>query len=175
MRLRKTKWQAIFGILAIFVVWVSISGCGLSESNTSGVGSEVGDVAPDFAFPTIDGQTVQLSKLRGQPVLVNFWITSCHPCRDEMTYIQAAFEEKGNEVKFIAVNLEESLETVRQFAEEMGLSFTIALDSKGESKKTYNVGGIPHTVIIDEQGIIRHIRIAAFQDKDEILSLLESL
>ena len=171
MRLRKTKWQAISGILAIFLVWVSTSGCGLSESNTSGVG----EVAPDFAFPTIDGQTVQLSKLRGQPVLVNFWTTSCHPCRDEMPHIQAAFEEKGEEVKFIAVNLQESLETVRQFAEERGLSFTIALDSKGESMKTYNIGGIPHTVIIDEQGIIRHIKIAAFQNKDEIISLLESL
>jgi peroxiredoxin len=150
---------------------VSIPGCGLVESEPL----KVGDPAPDFTLPTIDGQTVQLSKLRGQPVLVNFWATWCPPCRAEMPSLQAAFEEKGEEVKFIAVDLQESLKTVQQFAEDFGLSFTIALDYGGNSRADYNLRGIPETFLIDEQGIVRYIKIGPFLNKDELINLLEIL
>jgi peroxiredoxin len=165
------KRHVISGILVIFLMLVSIPGCGLVKSEPL----KVGDTAPDFTFPTIDGQTIQLSKLRGQPVLVNFWATWCPPCRAEMPSLQAAFEEKGEEVKFIAVYLQESLTTVQQFAEDFGLSFTIALDYGVNSQADYNLRGIPETFLIDEQGIVRYIKIGPFLNKDELINLLEIL
>jgi peroxiredoxin len=171
MRLGEIKRYVISGVLVIFIMLVSIQGCGLVKSEPLKVGAP----APDFTFPTIDGQTVQLSKLRGQPVLVNFWATWCPPCRAEMPSLQAAFEEKGEEVKFIAVDLQEGLETVQQFAEDFGLSFTIALDYGGNSQADYNLRGIPETFLIDEQGIVRYIKIGPFLNKDELINLLEIL
>ena len=171
MGIGKSKWQVMSGMLVIVLMLISILGCGLVETGPL----EVGDKAPDFTFPTIDGQTVQLSKLRGQPVLLNFWALWCYWCKVEMPYIQDAFEEKGEEVKFIAVNLRDGLGSVRQFAEDRGLTFTIALDLEGKSEDLYNIRPLPHTVLIDEQGIVRHIRIGAFPNKDEIITLLDSL
>lgn len=171
MRGQKARWHVTPGVLAFSLVLILFLGAGLFQCASR----KVGDPAPDFVFPTIDGQTVQLSKLRGQPVLINFWATWCPPCRAEMPYIQAAFEEKGQEVEFIGVNLEEDLERVRQFAEERGLSFTMALDSEGKSWDTYNIRGLPETFLVDEEGIIRHKKVGPFQSKEEVISMLNIL
>src|SRR5436190_1644528 len=45
---------------------------------------KIGDPAPDFALAQVGGEAVQLSKLRGKIVFVNFWATWCDPCREEM-------------------------------------------------------------------------------------------
>lgn len=170
MRRGRMKRWIMPGMLAIFLVLSSILGCGLFQSGPL----EVGDRAPDFALPTIDGPTVELSELEVQPVLVNFWATWCGPCVMEMPYLQAAFEEKGTEAKFIAINLGEDVGRVRQFAQGRGLSFTIALDTK-KTGEAYNIRYIPSTFLIDQQGVIRHIKIGAFRSKDEVITMLESL
>lgn len=166
----KIKRWIMPGMLAIFLMLSSILGCGLFQSEPL----EVGDRAPDFGLPTIDGQTVELSELKGQPVLVNFWATWCGPCVMEMPYLQAASEEKGAEVEFIAINLGEDVGKVSQFAQGRGLSFTIALDTK-KTGEAYNIRYIPTTFLIDEQGVIRHIKIGPFRSMDEVITLLESL
>lgn len=172
MKQRKITAKAIPGILILSLVLVTVLGCGLVNSSSP---QDIGAVAPDFTFPTTDGQTVQLSSFRGQPVLINFWATWCPPCRAEMDHLQAAFEEKGNEVKFIGVNLKEDRETVQEFAEEFGLTFTMALDTGGESSDTYNIKGIPTTVVVDERGVIRYTKLGPFQSKEEVVSMLNSL
>ncbi len=88
-----------------------------ATSPTPGVAPKIGHLAPDFTLPTLGGGTVTLSELRGKWVLLNFWAIWCPPCRMEMPYLQAAFEEKGEEIEFIGINLGESREKVRQFAE----------------------------------------------------------
>jgi peroxiredoxin len=132
-------------------------------------------LAPGFTLPTLDGETVELDGLRGQPVLVSFWATQCWACRQQMPYLQAAFEEKGQEVKFIAVNIGESSDTVRQFVEYEGLGFTVALDRNGAAATAYNIRFIPTTFLIDEQGVIKQLRLGAFMSKSELLVMLEGL
>jgi len=79
-----------------------------------GVAPRIGHMAPDFALPTLDGATVELSELRGRWVLVNFWATWCRYCVIQQPHLQAAFEEKGAEVEFIGINLGESEQKVRE-------------------------------------------------------------
>ncbi len=153
-------------VLAALLVLGFLPGCKQSS----------GAQAPDFSFPTTRGDTVTLSGLRGQPVLVNFWSLGCGACVAEMPYIQAAFEEKGREVKFVAVHLEDALKYVRQFAEDWGLNFVMAVDSGGQSWNRYNINrGLPVTVFIDEQGTVKHRKQGPFKNGEEIISLLDRL
>jgi peroxiredoxin len=92
-----------------------------------------------------------------------------------MPFLQAAFEEKGQEMKFIAINIGESSDKVQQYAEDAGLGFTMALDSNRVVALAYNVGNIPATFFIDEQGIINYIRIGAFSSQAELMAVLEDL
>lgn len=172
MNRAKAKQWIVISMLAALAM--SSWGCSVDESNLT-VAPKVDALAPGFTLTTLDGGTVALDGLRGQPVLVNFWATWCRYCRDQMPFLQAAFEEKGQEMKFIAINIGEGIDKVQQYAEAEGLGFTVALDSEGEVANAYNIGPIPATFFIDEQGIIKHIRIGAFRSQAELMAVLEDL
>jgi peroxiredoxin len=115
-------------------------------------------VATDFALATADGSTLRLSDLRGKVVLLNFWATWCPPCKAEMPDLEALYREYGAERNFavVGVNMEESSETVRAFAQANGISFPLALDADGKvSSQAYGVRTLPTSMLIDREGRIR--------------------
>ena len=166
MNRQKITQLIVFSIMAVLVI--SNLGC-------SAVAPMVGARAPDFTASTLDGETITLDELRGQPVILNFWATWCGYCRYQMPFLQAAFEEKGHEVKFIGINLRESRDKVQQFVEGEGVGFTIALDVDGVVANSYNVRPIPATFFLDEQGIIKEIKIGAFMSQAELMAVLEDI
>ncbi|MBE0431193.1 MAG: redoxin domain-containing protein [Dehalococcoidia bacterium] len=95
--------------------WLDDVTSGPATTPLPGVAPEIGHMAPDFTLPTLDGGTVTLSQLRQQWVLLSFWTTRCTWCVRQMPYLQAAFEERGDEIQFIAINLGESEARVRGF------------------------------------------------------------
>ena len=166
------------GVAAIMVALTLLSsGCGegATQAGTPTPAPIVGAVAPGFALATLDGQTVRLDELRGQPVFLTFWTTTCGACRRQMPFVQAAFEEKGAEVMFIAVNIQESTSRVQQYVEDEAIVFTIGLDANAAVALAYNIRYIPCNVLIDGQGVIRGIRVGAFHSTLELLAALENL
>lgn len=167
----KIKRWVVLSMLAVFAMLsLSSSGCG---SSAVAPGSDA--LAPDFILPTLYGETVKLDELRGQPVLLKFWATWCSACRRQMPYYQAAFEEKGQEVKFIAINVGQSSDTVKQYIEDIGISFTVALDRDKSVASTYYIRYYPTAFLVDEQGVIRDMRLGAFESTDELMAMLEGL
>jgi peroxiredoxin len=153
-------------IMAVLIVVTLLGGCTGSQNDDT---SEF--TAPDFQLMTPDGQQVALSDFRGQPVLLNFWAIRCAPCRSEMPLFQEIFEDdkwiqKG--LVILGVNLQESADDVRMFMAQNGLTFTVLLDTTGEVGTKYNVMGIPATLFIDKDGIIKSAVIGAFQYKNQI-------
>jgi peroxiredoxin len=121
-----------------------------------------GQPAPDFGLPTLGGETVRLSDLKGQVVLVNLWATWCPPCKAEMPMIND-FYQAHQEAGFTALmaNVQEEGSTVRAFIEANGFTFPVLLDSQGELMRLYGVRGLPTTFIIDRNGQVRHIQTGA--------------
>jgi peroxiredoxin len=134
----------------------------------------VGAQAPGFNLLTIDGDTVSLEGLRGKPVVLTFWTTGCGWCLYQMPFFQVAYEEKGQEVEIVAIDIAESSSTVRQFAEYFGYTFTFALDLDRSVSNEYNLRGTPTNFYIDGDGVIRSIKIGAFIDEDELYTWLDS-
>ena len=179
---RQKRWTTVLGMLTICLVLSLCSyGCSAvppvtdTPSTAPVVSPEIGALAPDFTLPALDGEVLSLSQLRGQPLLLNFWATWCSPCRMELPYIQAAFEERGEEMKFIGIDLGESEDEVRQFAYDSGISFIVVLDTNHEVGRAYNVRYIPTTFFIDGQGVIRDIKMGTFQSEDELIAMVESM
>jgi peroxiredoxin len=166
-------------VIPVILVALVISGCGgstlMSGNGTPAIAPVVGARAPDFTASTIDGETITLDELRGQPVVLKFWATWCGYCRYQMPFFQAAFEEKGHEVKFIGINVRESGDKVQQFVEGEDVDFTMALDVDGAVSNSYNVRPIPATFFIDEHGVIKKIKIGAFMSQAELMAVLEEL
>ncbi len=121
---------------------------------------EEGRAAPDFLLPTVDGGELRLSDLRGKPVLVNFWASWCAPCRQEMPDIVRAYDERAADgLVVVAIDLQEDAGTVREFADEFGMTFPIVIDRTGQVADAWRIGGpiegIPSSYFIDANGIVR--------------------
>jgi len=125
---------------------------------TNDVRPDEGHFAPDFALRTLEGNTVRLSEYRGQKVvLINFWATWCPPCRLEMPTMQQIYSEyKSRGFEILAVNIEpDAQQEIRDFIKELRLTFPIALDSDMKVSRKFRVIGLPVSILIDRQGIIR--------------------
>lgn len=120
-------------------------------------GLSIGQVAPDFSLTTLDGEPFTLSKLRGKPVVLNFWATWCGPCRRELPALQAASERYGDQVAIIGVDQAEAAATVQSYVDSLELTFAIPMDTDNAVGSTYGVRGLPTTYFIDSQGVIRRV------------------
>ena len=125
--------------------------------------AQEGRAAPDFRLRSVDGIDLQLSDLRGDFVLLNFWATWCGPCRDETPDLQALFQTARRETAqggliVVGVNQQEEPDTVRAFTAEFGVTYPVVLDRAGEVSDAYRVGrGLPMTFLIDPAGVIERI------------------
>ncbi|MDO5410924.1 MAG: TlpA disulfide reductase family protein [Lachnospiraceae bacterium] len=128
------------------------------NADTPEIAAKQGAQAPDIDLTYIDGTTAKLSDYRGKVVLLNLWATWCKPCVGELPAFTRLQEEFGEKLQIVALNCGDSEQTVKEFAKENGYTFAMALDEKLEVMMgAYQTSGIPYTVIIDENGIIRTI------------------
>lgn len=140
----------------------------------------VGYLAPDFTLQTIDGQTVQLSSLRGRSVVINYWVTWCVPCMTELPALDSIFQDYQDQgMMILSVNgiEQDELTKVSETVNSMALTYPVLLDEGDLLKQKYWIGGfVPTTFFIDDQGIIREILLgsaseAGFREKiDKLIS-----
>ena len=120
-----------------------------------------GRPAPEIDLPTLQGGHVRLSALRGHPVVVTFWGTWCPPCQEEFPGLVAAFRkyrQAGLEV--VAVNQTDQelrITDVLAFVTARSVEFTIALDARGKSRRSFRLIAVPTTVFISAAGIVQQV------------------
>jgi thiol-disulfide isomerase/thioredoxin len=123
--------------------------------------SLIGSPAPPVKANLLDGTEFDLSKHRGKVVVLDFWATWCGPCvRALPELMKATSSFPKNKVVFVAVNQREKAKQIKKFLKQKKWeSLTVALDPQAAAGKSFNVEGIPQTVIIDKQGKIRHVHV----------------
>ena len=120
----------------------------------------VGRAAPDFALPQVNGKTFRLSDHAGRVVFLDFWASWCVPCAASLQdYADTTKRFDESELVFVAVNIEDSPQTIRAFLKEHQLDVRVAVDRGSAVASQYQVRGIPHSLIIGPGGIIEYVRI----------------
>jgi peroxiredoxin len=107
--------------------------------------------APPLNAVGLDGRTLDLVDLRGQPVLVHFWATWCPVCRLENGTIDAI--ARDHRVVTVALQSGDTAEIQRYMTAE-GLSFQVMQDETGALASQWGVPGVPATFILDPAGRI---------------------
>ena len=150
-------------VLGAGLAWILISADKAGTSTSGQIPApQKGFLAPDFELKAPTGETVKLSDLRGQAVLVNLWATWCPPCRAEMQTIEAVYNQyKSEGFTVLAVNMtyQDNPLDIMPFVEGQGLTYPILLDETGDMAKDYQLKSLPSSYFIDRQGIIKDVVI----------------
>jgi peroxiredoxin len=120
---------------------------------------KAGDPAPDFVLNQIGGGAVQLSKLKGKVVFINFWASWCQPCRDEMKDINEFYlAHKNDDVQVLTINYRESADVVKSYFKDNNLIMPVVLDNDGIVAGGYKATAFPESYFVDKNGVIRDLK-----------------
>ena len=138
----------------------------------------IGDQAPEFRLPSLDGTLVGLADLRGKVVLVHFWATWCPPCVEELPGLERFYRSLlGADIELLAVSVDDTgAGAVREFLERNGLTVKVLLDPGQEVAQRYGTFKFPETYLVDREGIIRRKLIGAMDwDRPEAREMVNDL
>jgi cytochrome c biogenesis protein CcmG/thiol:disulfide interchange protein DsbE len=160
----KTTWLGLMiWLLALGATWIALSQV---PAEIAAVRADPpplprrGFIAPDFSLETLDGQTIALSDLRGQVLLITFWASWCPPCREEMPAIQQVYERyRDQDFVVLAVNLQEQDAQVTAFTDRLELTFPVLIDRDGSVFDRYRVMALPSTFFVDRAGVIQELAV----------------
>ena len=111
--------------------------------------------APDFIVTTFDGHHVQLSDLRGQIVVLNFWAAWCPPCRIEAPVLERASNRLSTQgVTILGIDVWDDKDAATTFLNELGISYLNAEDTSRLIPVEYGLTGLPETFVNDRRGVL---------------------
>jgi peroxiredoxin len=134
----------------------------VAVGQTADTESLKGQPAPDFALKTTAGPTVKLAGLHGKVVVLDFWATWCPPCRESLPHLQKLSADRarsGKGLYVLAVNEEETADKINRFLKDTKFTFPVAMDSDAAVSNGYLLAGIPTTVVVGRDGVIRDVFI----------------
>ena len=175
-RMRRT--MLILGCAAL--LW----GCGSDEPESAAEAGDRPANAPprlaklnDQANHLLDGGLdafrARLRSLRGYPVVVNRWASWCAPCRAEFPFFQKQAVDRGAEIAFLGVDVEDNDGDAREFLAEFPIPFPSYKDPDLKISAYLKVLGPPSTIFYDSDGELAYVHQGAYPSEDKLVEDIE--
>jgi peroxiredoxin len=133
-----------------------------------------GEPLPDVEARSLDGKVVALRSLTGKPLVVNFWASTCLPCRKEMPDLEALQDTLGSRVRIVGVNPQDSAAGARAFARKVGATYELLRDPDGQVTTALGVAGLPTTFFVSAEGKILETKAGSLS-ADELRATIDQL
>ena len=118
----------------------------------------IGKPAPDFTLPVLgdNAQKVRLADLKGKPVILNFWASSCGPCNQEAPFLQKAWPGlRAQGIVFMGVDSGDITNEALAFLKQYSITYPNVQDTFDSSVAiNYSGTGFPTTIFINKDGIV---------------------
>jgi len=129
-------------------------------------GLDIGSTAPSAMLQTLDGRTVDLSKVAKGPAVIEFWATWCENCEHLLPTMQKAHAAYGSKVKFVsvAVSVNQSVNRVRLYVAKHGVPGEQLYDTKGDATGKWDVPATSHVVVLNKAGKVVYTGVGGDQN-----------
>lgn len=111
---------------------------------------------PKVNVDTLSGDAFNTADLIGRPLIVNFWYSTCAPCKRELPAFAAAQNKFGDRVRFVGVDslAGSDRDSEEAFARDRGVQYELFYDENGELTSAVGIATSPQTLFIDARGTI---------------------
>ena len=124
----------------------------------------------DLKFTATNGESVDLAKLRGKVVLLDFWATWCAPCMAKLPEVLAVRKKyEAKDFQIVGVSLDEDKSALTKVTKQKGMDWPEACDEKGfkgEIPNRFGVELIPTAWLVDRQGRLHPLALDADLDEE---------
>jgi thiol-disulfide isomerase/thioredoxin len=140
-------------------------GTGASFSPTQPTGPKVGEPAPAFTLPDLDGQPVSLSDFHGSPLIILFWNPGCSFCQQMLQGLKSWATNRPVGAPIVLIV---SQGTVKE-NKAVGLPVPVVLDASSNVERLFGAVGTPVALLVDAQG---NIASDLAEGSSDVLALL---
>jgi peroxiredoxin len=170
--------QLHYASLSALISLLGLAGCASHSVSAQSTQAKTGDrkSAPDFALKDADGRTVHLSDYHGKVVVLDFWATTCEPCKVEIPWLmefEGAKKDRGFAV--LGVSMDDGWDVIKPFLRELGVNYRVVLGDDKTADQYGGIDAIPTTFLIDREGRVYKVHVGLTSKKefdDEIETLL---
>jgi thiol-disulfide isomerase/thioredoxin len=127
----------------------------------------------EVSFTTFDGKEVKLASLKGKPLVLNFFASTCTPCIKEMPALQKVFTQVGSKVQFLGLAVNDRASESKKLIRRTKVTYETAQDPKADVLTAVDGIVLPTTVLIDATGKVVETHTGAVT-ASELRSLLAS-
>ena len=117
----------------------------------------VGKMAPlNFTLKDMNGADVRLSSFKGKIILLNFWATWCHPCKEEIPDLIALQTEYKDDLVVLGFSIDDKPDELKEYAAKYAMNYPVLVGAGHENiQEAYGpMWGVPVTIIIGRDGRI---------------------
>lgn len=153
---------------------IARAGLAPCPASDSGVAPVAGGL-PDLTLPCLaQGPQVDLSGLRGRPMLVNVWASWCGPCRAELPILGQVSEQTRGKVDFLGLNVSDTRKSALEMAGTYNMRFPSAFDPTFETRTPLRVTGVPLTLFVRADGTIAYRHNGPITSVEQLKQLIYS-
>lgn len=164
----------VMAVLTGVWVWATGDDEPVDSVDLTGESVATGEAFPDVDLVDLNGDDVSIEDYAGVPVVVNLWAESCRPCRAEMPAFEAVFKERNSEVLFLGINSGDDQQTTADFVDEVGVTYDIARDPRGDVMAEVGGPGLPATLFVSAEGRILDLHFGEMS-ADELRAEIDRL
>jgi len=160
-----------------FGLVLGVALCTLLSSCLSRGAPDLGDRALLFEIKSLEGEPYVFNPVSGKVHLLYFWADWCPRCEDDFRLLEKMYQQWSQQrdaPHFVAIDVGQTEDHVRNFVRRMKTSFPIYMDHDGKVARSYGVKGLPTYFLIDGNGIIRHL-ILGWADEKTLLAAIAKI
>ena len=171
-----SRWAGIVAGTCSIAVLLTLPACGDDGGTADGPSGSVDLAGDDLASAVLaglgpDAGDVDLAELRGTPVVVNFWASTCAPCVREMPALESVHQAAGDDVAFVGVAVNDRVDDALELADRTGVTYPLVADADGSFFVDAGATLLPTTLVLDQDGAVVR-RFVGELTADELVEVL---